>query len=238
MNNPYNVIPSSNITMQNTPFPVLGIGSNGQQQMMYPGNNYNFKGSSHVTEIPMKRYQEGGPPSGQGLQKFEDYKPAEEDLLNIPQHALMEALTGRKKSPSEILYEDGALDSTKTSHKILGTLFDLGIDPLNYIAGPRNIGMKGEQLGLTTLGKYIQAGLTGDNIRDIYSGLSKGGSDKKYKKIDPQNDKKTKIENKQEGGEMPYYQNGGIVEGEYDLKQMSPAEIMSLRKKGYKVEYI
>lgn len=60
MNNPYNIIPSNNITMKNTPFPVLGIGSNGQQQMMYPGNNYNFKGSSYVTEIPMKRYQEGG----------------------------------------------------------------------------------------------------------------------------------------------------------------------------------
>lgn len=60
MNNPYNIIPSNNITMKNTPFPVLGIGSNGQQQIMYPGNNYNFKGSSYVTEIPMKRYQEGG----------------------------------------------------------------------------------------------------------------------------------------------------------------------------------
>jgi hypothetical protein len=200
MNNSYNIIPSNNITMKNTPFPVLGIGSNGQKQMMIPGQQYSFGDSSHVIEYPMK-YQEGGPPSGQGLQKFEDYKPTEEDLLNIPQHALMEALTGIRKSPSEILYEHGALDSNKILHRIIGTGEDLLLDPNNYFSGPRNIGMKGEQLGLTTLGKYIKAALTGDNIRDIYTGLLKGGSDK-YKKIDPQNDKKTKIENREEGGEV------------------------------------
>lgn len=59
MNNPYNIIPSNQITMRNTPFPVMGIGNNGQRRMMMPGNNYNFPGASYVTEIPMK-YQEGG----------------------------------------------------------------------------------------------------------------------------------------------------------------------------------
>ena len=46
-------IPSSNITMQGVPYPVLGIGSNGQQQMMYPGQEYNFGGASYVDEYPM-----------------------------------------------------------------------------------------------------------------------------------------------------------------------------------------
>jgi hypothetical protein len=57
MNNPYNIIPSSDITMQKTPFPVLGIDNLGNQQIMYPGNDYKFKGS-HVLEIP--QYQNGG----------------------------------------------------------------------------------------------------------------------------------------------------------------------------------
>jgi hypothetical protein len=51
-------IPSSNITMEGVPYPVLGIGSNGQSQMMYPGQNYSFGGAEHVDEYPMM--QDGG----------------------------------------------------------------------------------------------------------------------------------------------------------------------------------
>jgi hypothetical protein len=51
-------IPSSNITMEGVPYPVLGIGSNGQSQMMYPGQNYSFGGAEHVDEYPMM--QNGG----------------------------------------------------------------------------------------------------------------------------------------------------------------------------------
>ena len=46
-------IPSSNITMQGVFYPVYGVGSNGQQQMMYPGQEYNFGGASYVDEYPM-----------------------------------------------------------------------------------------------------------------------------------------------------------------------------------------
>jgi len=45
-------IPSDNITMQGVPYPVLGVGADGQKQMMYPGQNYKFKGP--VTEYPQK----------------------------------------------------------------------------------------------------------------------------------------------------------------------------------------
>jgi hypothetical protein len=51
-------IPGSDITMQGVPYPVLGIGSNGQRQMMYPGQQYNFDGASYVDEYPMM--QNGG----------------------------------------------------------------------------------------------------------------------------------------------------------------------------------
>ncbi len=57
VNNPINIIPSGNITMSQVDFPVLGVGEDGETQMMYPGENYQFK-SDMVTEYPMK--QDGG----------------------------------------------------------------------------------------------------------------------------------------------------------------------------------
>ena len=48
-------IPSDNITMQGVPYPVFGVGSNGQKQMMYPEQDYNFGGASYVDEYPMMR---------------------------------------------------------------------------------------------------------------------------------------------------------------------------------------
>ena len=48
-------IPSSNITMQGVNYPVYGVGSNGQEQMMYPGQEYNFPGADYVDEYPMMK---------------------------------------------------------------------------------------------------------------------------------------------------------------------------------------
>lgn len=53
MNNPYNVIPGGNITMQNTPFPVFGIANTGEYKVMMPGNNYRFANADYVAEIPI-----------------------------------------------------------------------------------------------------------------------------------------------------------------------------------------
>lgn len=69
--NPYNIIPSSNITMEGVDFPVYGTDNLGNSQMMYPGNNYKFPGS-YVIERPMNKfYQQGG------------FIPQEEDQSNI-----------------------------------------------------------------------------------------------------------------------------------------------------------
>jgi hypothetical protein len=48
-------ISSPNITMQGVPYPVLGVGSNGEKQMMYPGQDYNFSGASYVDEYPIMK---------------------------------------------------------------------------------------------------------------------------------------------------------------------------------------
>lgn len=53
VNNPYNIIPSNQITMNDVDFPVLGIDDLGNQIIMQPGQDYTFPGS-YVTEFPMK----------------------------------------------------------------------------------------------------------------------------------------------------------------------------------------
>ena len=53
------VIPSSDITMEDVPYPVLGISDTGDTQMMYPEEDYQFDGDM-VYELPMA--QNGGTP--------------------------------------------------------------------------------------------------------------------------------------------------------------------------------
>lgn len=63
-NNPINYIPSENITMRNTPYPVYGqpLDQNGMAMdsptYMEPGNEYKFGGASYVAEVPA--YKDGG----------------------------------------------------------------------------------------------------------------------------------------------------------------------------------
>ena len=52
VNNPYNIIESGNITMEDVDFPVKGTDNLGNEQMMMPGMNYQFPGDQ-VFEVPM-----------------------------------------------------------------------------------------------------------------------------------------------------------------------------------------
>lgn len=51
-------IDSNNITMRGVNYPVLGVSDTGDTKLMYPENNYNFKGNS-VTEYPLIKAQVG-----------------------------------------------------------------------------------------------------------------------------------------------------------------------------------
>ena len=52
INNPYNIIESGNITMEDVDFPVKGTDNLGNEQIMMPGMNYQFPGDS-VLEVPL-----------------------------------------------------------------------------------------------------------------------------------------------------------------------------------------
>ena len=63
-NNPVNIIESGSITMQDVNFPVYGVDNLGNEQMMFPENEYQFPGDT-VYEIPMA--QTGLPEHLQGI---------------------------------------------------------------------------------------------------------------------------------------------------------------------------
>ena len=54
VNNPFNIIESGSITMEDVEFPVLGTDNLGNTQMMQPGMNYEFPGNM-VFETPMAK---------------------------------------------------------------------------------------------------------------------------------------------------------------------------------------
>lgn len=56
MNNKINTIPGGNISMSNTPFPVVGIGKNGYTQIMQPGQQYKFGYNDNVNELPLQQF--------------------------------------------------------------------------------------------------------------------------------------------------------------------------------------
>jgi hypothetical protein len=80
-------IPSSNITMQGVDYPVYGVDNNGQEQMMYPGQEYNFPGADYVDEYPMM--QKGG-----SIPVIEDAGSFNEEGIWVPN---WEAMTTQAK---------------------------------------------------------------------------------------------------------------------------------------------
>lgn len=64
------VIPSSDITMEDVPYPVLGISDTGDTQMMYPEEDYQFDGDI-VYELPMA--QNGGITLPEDYNQFLEY---------------------------------------------------------------------------------------------------------------------------------------------------------------------
>ena len=55
VNNPFNVIPSGNITMKGVDFPVIGTDNLGNTKLMKPGKDYKFPGDM-VFEVPMAQF--------------------------------------------------------------------------------------------------------------------------------------------------------------------------------------
>ena len=83
--NPYNIIPSNNITMNTVPHDILAIPNKGKSKVMKKNSGkYKFPQADYVTEIPL--YQSGGPYINdlipQPMYRMNNiYKPSKEDSV-------------------------------------------------------------------------------------------------------------------------------------------------------------
>ena len=59
-NNPFNIIPGGDISMKNTPFPLMAKPNRGKAKILQPGKSYNFPKADYVTEVPLNNFQFGG----------------------------------------------------------------------------------------------------------------------------------------------------------------------------------
>lgn len=71
-NNAFNIIPSGNITTQNTPFPLFAQDNLGNSAILPPGGDFQFPGSQ-VTEIPLAQLGGTAQQSEQRIPVFADY---------------------------------------------------------------------------------------------------------------------------------------------------------------------
>ena len=80
-NNPFNIIPSGNITMEDVDFPVLGIDNLGYSELMMPGATYTFPGNE-VFEMPLPQAQVGTA-IRKGLQALKNFRKSPEITDNL-----------------------------------------------------------------------------------------------------------------------------------------------------------
>ena len=71
VNNPFNIIDSGSITMEDVEFPVMGIDNLGNSQMMMPGAEYQFPGDM-VFELPMAQRGFNFDFSADGVKNFRE----------------------------------------------------------------------------------------------------------------------------------------------------------------------
>lgn len=97
-NNPYNIIPSGDITMKGVDFPVYGVDNLGNEQIMMPGGEYIFPGNQ-VFEVPLAQIG-GAVNSAYDQHPFEKF--AESQGMSV-EEALQIVLSDSESYPPEIL---------------------------------------------------------------------------------------------------------------------------------------
>jgi len=176
-NNPYNIIPSGNITMKDVDFPVFGIDNLGNIEIMMPGGEYKFPGSS-VFEIPLAQI-------GKELSELEKkinaylnnpgdrakaFSESEEELSNIDN--LRHAMAGR--------YTAEELQNKVKGIPYIGSILDAtGVDKLVGFLGSNALGIGHEVSTLVEDDRPFFAALqeTGEDVFNNFVGSIVGSTD-------------------------------------------------------------
>jgi len=125
-NKPFVVIPGTNISMQDVLHKVLGVGSNGQTQVMMPGQQYNFGASTHVTEFPIKK-EEGGAPDVVPMAQITPLQSSKDELVIHPNYDVTK--TAARKTHAEYT-------KTGQNEKVSDTLQPLQRDEVGNVIAP------------------------------------------------------------------------------------------------------
>ena len=119
VNNPFNVIPSGNITMKGVDFPVMGTDNLGNTKLMKPGKDYKFPGDM-VFEVPMA--QRGGQMNEEGQKQrnwFDSYIRSDKYLERLGKE-----MTG---------FIPGAYDANKVANERWARLMNLRNTPIGFL---------------------------------------------------------------------------------------------------------
>jgi|11_taG_2_1085331.scaffolds.fasta_scaffold00034_47 GH24 family phage-related lysozyme (muramidase) len=119
VNNPFNVIPSGNITMKGVDFPVIGTDNLGNTKLMKPGKDYKFPGDM-VFEVPMA--QRGGQMNEEGQKQrnwFDSYIRSDKYLERLGKE-----MTG---------FMPGAYDANKVANERRARLMNLRNTPVRFL---------------------------------------------------------------------------------------------------------
>jgi hypothetical protein len=119
VNNPFNVIPSGNITMKGVDFPVIGTDNLGNTKLMKPGKDYKFPGDM-VFEVPMA--QRGGQMNEEGQKQrnwLDSYIRSDKYLERLGKE-----MTG---------FMPGAYDANKVANERRARLMNLRNTPVGFL---------------------------------------------------------------------------------------------------------
>ena len=149
-------INSNQITMQGVDYPVLGISDTGDTQLMQPGEDYSFEGSS-VTEIPMAQNGiKSKPVQKTGLEKFFDKGFEIGDDIKEGFQNIVETITPQVSK--EWLFKKYRPVDYPSIGTAISNLIEHGNEPIGRDAqGDLNVGEEAwsKALGLPTKQKYI-----------------------------------------------------------------------------------
>jgi hypothetical protein len=234
VNNPYNVINSSEISMKGVEFPVLGIDEYGEQQMMMPGGEYNF-GGHFVTEFPMMKkggpinqggnyiYQNGGEQIPSSINPIipEEYISQENPFKTDKKYAAGKPILRNKYGDTNFFDEHHAQYEQNWNNEVQrGTQNAYSYDDEGNIiqSWSPSSESSGFIMNPKRLAAYKQA-------HDLNKQNRKEGLG--YEKI-----KFNAFYNP----EIPKFQSGGEAEEEFIEMELSDEEIADLKAKGYRIE--
>ena len=192
VNNPFNIINSGNITMEDVDFPIIGIDNLGNSQIMMPGGEYEFPGDK-VFELPMA--QDGDETWGEwakrkALRAINPLAPVDDllQVMSIPSNIIREITEGVSGIPG--VGDEGAYGDGKFNWgNIIPDLENTSIldetptqVPMSKVLGTEGFGKSMVVDMITDPSSYIGAGILKNVIK---KGATSGGP-KILKSVTPQ----------------------------------------------------